>query len=153
MLLFTTPQKLFSLKFDLTRLVAPQEMGFHISNTDLILPAESSHSRSAWEELTLVGAKRRTLLALYCFEWIYAMLNGLSTYLCTELGIMPASAWKLLWSAKTKAEWEGVYDRWLGRWTGYGGYLMREMMALTPGPELNLRTEMWLEEAAEFGVM
>lgn len=30
---------------------------------------------------------------------------------------------------------------------------MRELMAVQPGPELDLRTEMWLEEVDEFGMM
>lgn len=30
---------------------------------------------------------------------------------------------------------------------------MKEMMAIKPGPELNLRSEMWSEEADEFGIM
>jgi hypothetical protein len=30
---------------------------------------------------------------------------------------------------------------------------MRELMAVEPGPELDLRTEMWLEEVDEFGMM
>lgn len=30
---------------------------------------------------------------------------------------------------------------------------MRELMAVQPGPELDQRTEMWLEEVDEFGMM
>jgi hypothetical protein len=152
-LLFPTPQKPFSWKFDLPKLVSLQEIGYLVSQTDLISPAETAHSRPAWEEWIIISAKRRTLMSLYCFEWIYAMLNGLPTYPCTELGFMPAPAGKLLWGARTKGDWEGAYDRWLGRWTGGGGYLMEEMMAIKPGPEIDSRTEMWLEEADEFAIM
>lgn len=81
------------------------------------------------------------------------MLNKLPTFPCTELGFMPAVSSKALWDARTNDEWEITYNRWLSRWTVGGGYLMRELMAVQPGPELDERTEMWLEEVDEFGMM
>jgi hypothetical protein len=81
------------------------------------------------------------------------MLNGLPTFPCPELGFMPAPAGKVLWNAKTLGEWESAYDRWLGRWAGMGIYSMQELTDVKPGPELDLRTEIWLEGADEFGVM
>lgn len=130
-----------------------QEVGYHVGQTGLILRAESSHVRPPWEAWILVNAKRRTISALYCLEWIYAMLNKLPTFPCTELGFMPAVSSKALWDARTNDEWEITYNRWLSRWTVGGGYLMRELMAVQPGPELDERTEMWLEEVDEFGMM
>lgn len=118
-----------------------------------MLRAEASHVRPTWEAWVLVNSKRRTMSALYCLEWIYAMLNKLPTFPCTELGFMPAVSSKALWHARTKDEWEATYNCWLARWTVGGPYLMRELMAVQPGPELDLRTEMWLEEVDEFGMM
>ena len=66
---------------------------------------------------------------------------------------MPAPAGKVLWTARTQQEWEGAYDRWLGRWAGQSIYKMQELIQINPGPELDPRTEMWLEEADEFGMM
>ena len=66
---------------------------------------------------------------------------------------MPAVSSKALWHASANDEWEATYNCWLARWTVGGGYLMRELMAVQPGPELDLRTEMWLEEVDEFGMM
>jgi len=92
-------------------------------------------------------------MILYGFEWMYSLLNGLPTFPCTELGELPAPAGKVLWNATRREEWESAYDRWLGRWAGMGPYTLRESSFLAPGPELDLRAEMWLEEADEFGVM
>jgi hypothetical protein len=66
---------------------------------------------------------------------------------------MPAPAGKVLWNAKTVEEWESAYDRWLGHWAEMGIYSMQELTEVKPGPELDLRAEVWLEEADEFGVM
>jgi hypothetical protein len=152
-MLFPIPQKPSSGLFDLSTLASLQEVGFHMSQQNLVLPAETEHVRPSWDEWILANCRRRTLMVLYCFEWIYSMLNNLPTFPCTELGFMPAPAGKLLWDARTREEWERTYDQWLGRWAGMGAYKMRELQDIKPGPELDLRTEMWLEEADEFGMM
>ncbi|KFX94412.1 hypothetical protein O988_06321 [Pseudogymnoascus sp. VKM F-3808] len=152
-LLFPTPQKPTTKNLTLQTVVNLQEVGYHVGQTGLMLRAEASHVRPTWESWILVNAKRRTMSALYCLEWIYAMLNKLPTFPCTELGFMPAVSSKALWLARTKDEWEAAYNCWLARWTVGGGYLMRELMEVQPGPELDLRTEMWLEEVDEFGMM
>ena len=92
-------------------------------------------------------------MSLYCFEWMYAMLHDIPTFPCTELRFMPSPAGKILWNARKKEEWEGAYDRWLGRWAGIGILTLDDLTKIQPGPELDLRSEMWLEEADEFGVM
>jgi hypothetical protein len=152
-LLFPTPQKPTSRNLTLQTIVKLQEVGFHVGQTGLMLPAEFAHVRPTWDAWMFVNAKRRTMMSLYCLEWIYAMLNKLPTFPCTELGFMPAVSSKALWHARTNDEWELTYNLWLARWTIGGGYLMRELMAVEPGPELDLRTEMWLEEVDEFGMM
>lgn len=152
-LLFPRPQKSTSSNLTLRIMVNLQEVGYHVGQTGLMLSSEYAHVRPTWEAWTLVSAKRRTMSALYCLEWIYAMMNKLPTFPCTELGFMPAVSSKALWDARTNGEWEMTYNRWLSRWTVGGGYLMRELMAVQPGPELDQRTEMWLEEVDEFGMM
>ncbi|KFY13567.1 hypothetical protein V491_06360 [Pseudogymnoascus sp. VKM F-3775] len=152
-LLFPTPQKPTTNNLTLQTVVSLQEVGYYVGQTGLMLRAEASHVRPTWEAWILVNTKRRTMSALYCLEWIYAMLNKLPTFPCTELGFMPAVSSKALWHARTKDEWEATYNCWLARWTVGGPYLMRELMAVQPGPELDLRTEMWLEEVDEFGMM
>lgn len=59
----------------------------------------------------------------------------------------------MLWEARTREEWERAYDRWLGRWSKGGFYKLEELAEVRPGPEIDHRTEMWLEEADEFGMM
>ncbi|KFY17160.1 hypothetical protein V492_00838 [Pseudogymnoascus sp. VKM F-4246] len=152
-LLFPTPQKPTTNNLTLQTVVSLQEVGYHVGQTGLMLRAEAAHVRPTWDAWILVNAKRRTMCALYCLEWIYAMLNKLPTFPCTELGFMPTVCSKALWDARTKDEWEASYNCWLARWTVGGGYLMRELMAVQPGPELDQRTEMWLEEVDEFGMM
>lgn len=152
-LLFPTPQKPTTKNLSLQTVVNLQEVGYHVGQTGLVLSAEAAHVRPTWDAWILVNAKRRTMSALYCLEWIYAMLNKLPTFPCKELGFMPAVCSKALWHSRTKDEWEATYNCWLARWTVGGGYLMRELMAVEPGPELDLRTEMWLEEVDEFGMM
>lgn len=152
-LLFPVPQKPASWTFDLPTLVSLQDISSYISESSLILPAETIRIRPSWEEWVLVGCKRRTIMALYCFEWIYAMLYGLPTFPCTDLGFIPSPAGKVLWNARTKEEWEAAYDRWLGRWAGVDVHTLEDLAKIQPGPEIDARTEMWLEEADEFGVM
>lgn len=92
-------------------------------------------------------------MALYCFEWMYARLNALPTYPCTEIGFMPGPAGKSTWGARSRDEWECAYGRWLGRWAEGGFYTIKELANVRPGPEIDARTELWLEEADEFGMM
>ncbi|TVY82911.1 hypothetical protein LSUE1_G001894 [Lachnellula suecica] len=152
-LLFPSPQKPSPGTFNQVTLVSLQDVGSYVMETNLVLPAESIHARPCWEEWVLVNVKRRTLMSLYCFEWMYAKLNSLPSYPCTEIGFIPAPAGKILWGARTRNEWESGYDRWLGRWTVGGFYRLGELAEVQPGPEIDSRTERWLEEADEFGMM
>lgn len=65
---------------------------------------------------------------------------------------MPASAAKYLWQAKDGMEWETKYGRWLKGWEGEG-YLQGEFMGIGEGIGIDERTERWVEEADEFGLM
>lgn len=65
---------------------------------------------------------------------------------------MPAPAAKMLWQSQSKDHWECLYDQWLKSWVACG-YLQGEFMMIQEGIKVDSRTEMWLEEADEFGMM
>ena len=94
-------------------------------------------------------------MCLNLFTWINAIHNGFSTFPCADMDFVPAPAGKVLWSIATEEKWEIAYDRWLGRWAGMGIYTLGDLQGALRGPlgDLNLRLEMWLEEADEFGIM
>lgn len=101
----------------------------------------------------MVGCKRRTLLSLFCFEWMNAMLNGFASFPCNDVSVLPAPSGKVLWNINDRSKWEVAYDKWLGRWAGLGIYTVGDLTGMPPGLTLDLRSEMWLEEADEFGMM
>ena len=127
----------------------------HIAMTLLNARAEKGHIRPQWEEWIEMAAKRRTVLALYCFDCVFATTYDLPVFPCEELRFVPAPASKVLWQAQTREEWESAYNRWLARW-GAGPFLMGELMKhSTPDPASDAvsRQQMWLEEMDEFGMM
>lgn len=65
---------------------------------------------------------------------------------------MPAPAAKFLWQARSRDVWEDMYNRWLAQW-GDRPYMMQEFAGIRPGVVVGRRTEMWLEDTDEFGVM
>ena len=80
------------------------------------------------------------------------MHSGFSNFPCAEADFVPAPASKALWILHSQDKWEIAYDRWLGRWAGLGIYTL-EVLQKVQGPDLDLRSEMWVEEADEFGIM
>jgi len=152
-MLFPVPQTPSFGVFDLSTLASLHELGFYISKQGLVLAAETDHVRPPLNEWIQISCRRKTLMALYCFEGIYHTLNNLPTFPCTELGFLPAPAGKMLWNAKTQQDWERAYDRWLGHWAGIDMFIMNDLAVIQPGADLNRRAEMWLEEADEFGMM
>jgi hypothetical protein len=68
---------------------------------------------------------------------------------------MPAPAAKYLWQAKNEQEWDFLYEVWLREWGQVGrcGYLQGEFWMVNEGIKVDERTEMWIEEADEFGMM
>jgi hypothetical protein len=81
------------------------------------------------------------------------MYNGFTAFPCADVDFMPAPAGKVLWNATSREKWEVAYDRWLGRWAGLSIYSVGDLQRVYRGPDLDLRSEMWLEEADEFGIM
>lgn len=80
------------------------------------------------------------------------MYHDTESFACAQLGFMPAPAPKFLWQANCAGEWEDLYDRWLAQWDGVP-YMMCEFPAIHAGINLDSRTEMWLEDADELGIL
>jgi hypothetical protein len=98
------------------------------------------------------GSKRRAVFSLYLLHWSYAVYHGLDSFACSQLGFMPAPAAKCLWERKDRHEWEVLYGKWLEQWGGRV-FLMSEFAGIHSGVGLERRTEMWLEDADELGIM
>ncbi|KAF2478214.1 uncharacterized protein BDR25DRAFT_206563 [Lindgomyces ingoldianus] len=129
-----------------------QRVVSYVAQTGLMLTEERDHERSSWESWIHVTAKRRAVFSLYLLHWSYSVYHGLPSFECSQLGFMPAPAPKFLWQAETKEKWEELYNHWLAQW-GNTPYMMREFAAIQSGPTLERRSEIWLEDADELGVL
>jgi hypothetical protein len=152
-MLFSIPQNPSAGIFDFSTLASLHEVGFYVSEKGLVHSAETTHARPCWNEWIQICCRRRTLMALYCFEGMYHTLNNLPTFPCTELGFLLAPAGKVLWGARTQDEWGRAYNRWLGHWAGVDPFIVQNIKDIQGGPELDSRAEMWLEEADEFRML
>uniref|UniRef100_A0A8H7KDX4 Zn(2)-C6 fungal-type domain-containing protein n=1 Tax=Bionectria ochroleuca TaxID=29856 RepID=A0A8H7KDX4_BIOOC len=152
-LLFPAPHQPPSRMFDLSTLAALKEFGEYIRSGTVMMPEEVSHTRPPWQQWLQVSCKRRSLICLYCFEWMNAMLNNFQSFPCTNAEYMPTPAGKVLWEITAQEKWEVAYDRWLGRWAGLDVFTLGDLENMMPGPTLDLRSEMWLEEADELGIL
>ncbi|ORY11787.1 hypothetical protein BCR34DRAFT_314105 [Clohesyomyces aquaticus] len=129
-----------------------QKVTSYVAQTGLMLTEERDHERPSWDSWVHVTAKRRAVFILYLLHWSYSVYHNLPSFECRQLGFMPAPAPKFLWQAETKEKWEDLYNRWLGQW-GDSPYMMHEFAAIQSGPTLENRTETWLEDADELGVL
>lgn len=66
---------------------------------------------------------------------------------------MPTPSPKSLWQARDDEEWKGHYSRWLEYWRNGGPHRLEELMLIKPGIEIDERTQRWLGEADEFGLL
>lgn len=128
------------------------EVKTRLASTGLFLEQEMRHTSPSWREWAIVSAKRRTILALHHLEWAWSVLHGYPELLCVELGPLPAPAAKHLWEQQNERKWDVLYETWRTQWKG-GYYSMAELFPIKSGTELDERTEAWLAEADEFGVM
>ncbi|KAF2195796.1 hypothetical protein K469DRAFT_544822 [Zopfia rhizophila CBS 207.26] len=129
-----------------------QRVVSYVASTGLILTEERDHERPSWESWVHVTAKRRAVFSLYLLHWSYSVYHGFPSFECSQLGFMPAPAPKYLWQAETREKWEDLYNRWLAQW-GESPYMMREFAGIQAGPVLERRTELWLEDADELGIL
>jgi hypothetical protein len=152
-LLFPAPRQPPRQMFDLPTLSSMQNLGLHVTRSSLVRPEELIKARPKWKDWIEADSKRRALLLFYAFEWINAKVNNFAELTCGTPGVLPAPSSKVLWTAANKQEWEVAYDRWLGRWAGQKPYSLRELFEQTPDAELDERSEMWLEETDELGML
>ncbi|UKZ69228.1 uncharacterized protein TrAtP1_010238 [Trichoderma atroviride] len=126
-----------------------------LASTGLFLEQESNHTLPSWKEWAVVSAKRRTILGLHHLEWAWSLRYGYPILTCFELGPFPAPAARHLWQNGHEKEWECLYKDWLRQWAD-GSYKMAELFRVNASKEsdaLDPRSELWLAEADEFGMM
>lgn len=133
-------------------LVDMWEVKHHLARTGLYLEEEVGHTLPPWKKWATVTAKRRTIMALHHLEWVWSVLHGYPVLTCFELGPLPAPAAGYLWQEPDETQWELQYGKWLLQWTE-GSYKIGELFHIKPGCEMDTRSEMWLAEVDEFGMM
>jgi hypothetical protein len=124
----------------------------YVAKTGLFLTEERDCVQPSWESWVHVTAKRRAVVTLYLLHWSYSVYHNVPSFACSQLGFMPAPAPKFLWQAGTKDKWANLYPRWLAQWEGRP-YMMSEFASIRPGAGLEPRSERWLEDADDFGVL
>lgn len=125
-----------------------------LAMTGLFLEEEVEHRQpSSWREWVMVSVKRRTIMGLSHLEWAWSIIHGYPVLSCFELSPLPAPAAKYLWLAIESTSWERLYREWLWKWKEGGGYKMVEFFDINPSGSLDHRSEMWLAEADEFGMI
>lgn len=129
------------------------DLKHRLATTGLFLESESSHTLPQWRPWAIVSTKRRTILALHHLEWTWSIYNQYPTMTCFELGPLPAPAPKYLWSEGDERRWEVEYRKWLRYWEDGGSFRMIEFFHIDSDKGLDVRSESWLAEADEFGMM
>lgn len=79
-------------------------------------------------------------------------MHGYPKFTCFELGLLPAPAARYLWREGDEPTWQRLYGEWLRQWEG-GSYKMAELFHVDSSGNVNRRTEMWLVEVDEFGMV
>ncbi|KAK8043349.1 hypothetical protein PG993_005779 [Apiospora rasikravindrae] len=123
-----------------------------LAGTGLFLAEESNHTRPRWRSWAAVSAKRRTILAMHHFEWAWSLRTGYPVLTCFELAAVPAPVAGYLWRETNETRWESLYDDWLRVWKD-GVYKIGEFFHIQAEGSLDPRSEKWLSEADEFGMM
>lgn len=129
-----------------------QEFTLRLAATGFSLEEETEGRIPDLKQWALISAKRRSILAVYIVTWAWSLLRGYPTFHCRELGLMLAPAGKLLWQARSCEDWLRLYALWLSRWQD-NGYKIGETFMIPPNDDLDSRTQAWLEEADEFGML
>jgi hypothetical protein len=137
---------------DAQLLIEMWDVKHRLAETGLFLEEEVNHTLPSWKYWAMVSAKRRTILSLHHLEWAWSQLHGYPILTCFELAPLPAPAAGNLWREQDEQEWNIRYERWLVRWKE-GSYKMAELFYIDHGWNLNARSDMWLAEVDEFGMM
>ncbi|KAH6844735.1 hypothetical protein B0I37DRAFT_398312 [Chaetomium sp. MPI-CAGE-AT-0009] len=139
---------------DAQLLVRMWDVKEHLSRTGLLLDQEAAHTvPPSWRQWAMVAAKRKTIHSFHHVEWAWSLLHGYPVLTCFELAPLPAPPARYLWQeADDESRWRSLYVDWLAQWKG-GFYRMMEFFHINPGGALDSRSELWLAEADEFGMM
>jgi hypothetical protein len=137
---------------DAQLLIDMWDVKHRLATTGLFLEQETDHSLPSWRKWAIVSAKRRTVLAMHHLEWAWSLRHGYPILTCFELGPLPAPAARYLWQERDERRWQRLYSDWLRQWSN-GSYKMGEFFHLNPNGNLDARSEMYLAEADEFGMM
>jgi hypothetical protein len=138
---------------DAQLLVRMWDVKEQLSRTGLLLDQEVAHTvPPSWKQWALVAAKRKTIHSFHHVEWAWSLLHGYPVLTCFELAPLPAPPPRYLWQADDESQWRSLYVDWLAQWKG-GFYRMMEFFHINPGGELDARSELWLAEADEYGMM
>ncbi|KAJ6780283.1 hypothetical protein PWT90_08471 [Aphanocladium album] len=131
------------------------ELSLRLASSGMALYEETTgdaRTYPSWHGWTIMSAKRRTILAIYMVTWAWSVKRNYPTFYCHELHLMHAPCPRTLWQARTGEEWLPLYEEWLSKWDG-DGYRIGELLALPPKHVLDKRTEDWLQEVDEFGML
>lgn len=129
-----------------------QDMTLALQTTGLLLTAETQSAIPSWSEYRWMAAKRRTILASHMLMWAWSLMHRYPPFVCREVSFMPSPAPKILWQASSSG-WHAVYSHWLERWQDGGPHCLEELTVAEPDIFLDARTQRWLEEADEFGLL
>ncbi|KAH7356917.1 hypothetical protein BKA65DRAFT_534684 [Rhexocercosporidium sp. MPI-PUGE-AT-0058] len=129
-----------------------QQVVRHTAPSGIVLQEENGNIMPSWDIWVHVTSKRRAVFTLYLLHWAYSVYHHVPSFNCDELAYIPAPAPKYLWQAASEVQWKDLYERWLAQWQGRP-YLQHEFIIVSPGPFLDERTQMWLEDTDEFGML
>lgn len=124
----------------------------------LVCNEEQQRTRPIWQAWIIAEAKRRTLFTMYLLDSAVSSLDGLPTFLGTELHGLPAPAAKMLWEARDRETWETSYNLHLADWIS-GNLGIHELWPISTDMEDNelctqrMRVDRWLEDVDEYGTM
>lgn len=124
----------------------------------LVCAEEQQRARPKWEAWAVAEAKRRTLFTMYLFDSVLSSLDGLPTFLGTELAGLPAPASRVLWQAEERGAWESSYSLDLAGWST-GRLRIDELWPVSSDMgqaavlERCNRVDRWLEDVDEYGTM
>ena len=153
MLLFPVKNEASTMSIvDMAILSNIQQLVNYVGSLGLILQEEIEHTQPSWESWVNITSRRRAIFTLYLIHWALSAYYGLSSFDCQELKYMLAPAPKQLWQATSRAEWESRYHRWLAEWQGQE-YLHGEIAEIGEPILMDVRSDRWLRDADEFGLL
>lgn len=133
-------------------LISVWNVKHRLATAGLFAKGEIEKKHPAWRDWAIAEAKRRTVLSLHHFEWVWSIHRGYPVLTCFEVGPLPAPAPGYLWQETDKKKWQNQYADWLRLWK-QGCYNLAELFYVNIDGPLSARAETWLCEADEFGGM